>query len=74
MLGVLLFAPSAFAQDPNISNGTCYYGPNKKANSRYIPCGNAALGHVSCCESGDTCLSNNACFNGQCECSMPSDF
>ena len=66
-LGVLLFAQSLLAQYPNISNGTCYYGPEKQANSKYIPCGNAALAHFTCCEGGDMCLSNNACYNVHCK-------
>ncbi|EXJ71241.1 uncharacterized protein A1O5_05047 [Cladophialophora psammophila CBS 110553] len=51
--------------NPDISNGTCYYDDSMQANSRYIPCGNAALGHKSCCESLDMCLSSHACYNGQ---------
>ncbi|KAJ9602101.1 hypothetical protein H2200_013461 [Cladophialophora chaetospira] len=39
--------------DPDISNGTCYYSNGNEANSRYLPCGNAALGHKTCCESLD---------------------
>ncbi|OCT52327.1 hypothetical protein CLCR_08631 [Cladophialophora carrionii] len=30
--------------NPDISNGTCYYYDGYEADSRYIPCGNAALG------------------------------
>ncbi|OAG35878.1 hypothetical protein AYO21_09961 [Fonsecaea monophora] len=51
--------------NPDISNGTCYYYDGVEADSRYIPCGNAALGHKSCCESLDMCLSSHACYNGQ---------
>ncbi|KIX95132.1 uncharacterized protein Z520_09048 [Fonsecaea multimorphosa CBS 102226] len=51
--------------NPDISNGTCYYYDGMEADSRYIPCGNAALGHKSCCESLDMCLSSHACYNGQ---------
>ncbi|KIW99713.1 uncharacterized protein Z518_11126 [Rhinocladiella mackenziei CBS 650.93] len=51
--------------NPDISNGTCYYANGEEAPSRYIPCGNEALGHKPCCESLDMCLSSNACYNGQ---------
>lgn len=63
------------AQDPNpyISDGTCFYSAGNEADSRYIPCGNAALGNFSCCESQDMCLSNQACYNGRCQCCLVVD-
>jgi hypothetical protein len=51
--------------NPDISNGTCYYKDSGRLPSRYIPCGNGALGHKTCCESLDMCLSSRACYNGQ---------
>ncbi|KIW67879.1 hypothetical protein PV04_07094 [Phialophora macrospora] len=51
--------------NPDISNGTCYYYDGYEADSRYIPCGNAALGPKVCCESLDMCLSSGACYNAQ---------
>lgn len=50
--------------EPNIfvSNGTCYSGPGKKLDSSFIPCGNAAFGHYTCCGAGDNCLVDNACW------------
>ncbi|KAI1081081.1 hypothetical protein F5B20DRAFT_536703 [Whalleya microplaca] len=53
--------------DLNISNGTCYYNVNAKADDQYIPCGNAAgPGYdVQCCIAGDVCLSSNACFHAK---------
>lgn len=30
--------------------------------AHFIPCGNAAYGHVTCCGVGDNCLAQNACF------------
>lgn len=62
----LLHFALASSYNPNISNGTCYWAEGKRTPSRFIPCGNDAGGHVSCCESGDMCLSENACFNGEC--------
>ena len=53
--------------DPDISNGTCYFYSGYEADSRYIPCGNAALSHKTCCESLDMCLSSHACYNAQCK-------
>ncbi|KAI1270274.1 hypothetical protein F5Y18DRAFT_9044 [Xylariaceae sp. FL1019] len=47
-----------------ISNGTCYYGEGAVADSRYLPCGNAALsGPQSCCFEGDFCLAEGACYD-----------
>jgi hypothetical protein len=57
--------------NPDISNGTCYYYDGYEADSRYIPCGNAALGPKVCCESLDMCLSSGACYNAQCR-NLPS--
>ncbi|EXJ77334.1 hypothetical protein A1O3_09560 [Capronia epimyces CBS 606.96] len=51
--------------NPDISNGTCYYADGEEAPSRFIPCGNEAIGHKACCESLDMCLSSSACYNGQ---------
>ncbi|RYP12688.1 hypothetical protein DL767_011147 [Monosporascus sp. MG133] len=49
---------------PNIfvSNGTCYSAPGEELDGSFIPCGNDAFGHQTCCGAGDNCLSNNACF------------
>ncbi|KAK0741567.1 hypothetical protein B0T18DRAFT_432655 [Schizothecium vesticola] len=49
---------------PNIflSNGTCYTGPGQKLHESFIPCGNAAFGHITCCGAGDNCLANDACW------------
>lgn len=52
--------------DPNISNGTCYRKTGsgvKQLPYKYIPCGNAAIGHVGCCQAGDKCLAFGACYN-----------
>jgi hypothetical protein len=52
--------------NPDISRGHCYFDDSgEEAPSRYIPCGNSETGHLSCCESGDNCLSSRACYNGQ---------
>ncbi|RYP49582.1 hypothetical protein DL768_004703 [Monosporascus sp. mg162] len=49
---------------PNIfvSNGTCYSAPGEELDGSFIPCGNDAFGHQTCCGAGDNCLSNHACF------------
>ncbi|ESA42786.1 hypothetical protein GE21DRAFT_5425 [Neurospora crassa] len=52
--------------DPNISNGTCYRKTSSKTialPNHYVACGNAALGHVGCCQLGDMCLEEGACFD-----------
>ncbi|KAJ4288111.1 hypothetical protein N0V90_012128 [Kalmusia sp. IMI 367209] len=50
--------------DPNIlvSNGTCYTAAGKKLDESFIPCGNDAFGHQTCCGAGDNCLADKACF------------
>ncbi|EXJ68703.1 uncharacterized protein A1O5_08497 [Cladophialophora psammophila CBS 110553] len=50
--------------DPNafISNGTCYTAQGEKLEGSFIPCGNDAFGHQTCCGAGDNCLADNACF------------
>ncbi|KAI1331778.1 hypothetical protein F5Y16DRAFT_395066 [Xylariaceae sp. FL0255] len=51
--------------DLNISNGSCWSGPNVPLSEAYIPCGNVADGgNYTCCHYGDNCLENNACFHG----------
>jgi hypothetical protein len=52
--------------DPSVSNGTCFRAANgKKSYGVIIPCGNVALGHIHCCQAGDHCLEENACYNGE---------
>jgi hypothetical protein len=53
------------ALNPLISNGTCYYQAGEEADSVFIPCGNDALGHKTCCGAGDKCLSSRACYNAR---------
>ncbi|KAK7965753.1 uncharacterized protein PG986_000030 [Apiospora aurea] len=48
--------------NPRVSNGTCYTAPNKRLDSSFIPCGNDAFGHQTCCGKGDNCLADGACF------------
>lgn len=50
--------------EPNIfiSNGTCYSAPGRRLDDSFIPCGNTAFGHFTCCGAGDNCLANNACW------------
>jgi len=45
-----------------VSNGTCYTKAGEKLHESFIPCGNAAFGHVTCCGKGDRCLADNACY------------
>lgn len=46
-----------------ISNGTCYWAPDQKTDPIFIPCGNDAFGHKTCCQAGDKCVSSSACYN-----------
>jgi hypothetical protein len=45
-----------------VSNGTCYSAAGERLHESFIPCGNAALGHQTCCRAGDNCLMDNSCF------------
>lgn len=45
-----------------ISNGTCYSSSGKELDKSFIPCGNNAFGHQTCCGAGDNCLGDKACF------------
>ncbi|KAK0614684.1 hypothetical protein B0T14DRAFT_570590 [Immersiella caudata] len=47
----------------NVSHGTCYSDQGVEADAAFIPCGNDAFGHVTCCGRGDWCLMSNACYN-----------
>ncbi|KAL1837730.1 hypothetical protein VTJ49DRAFT_3446 [Mycothermus thermophilus] len=49
--------------DPSISNGTCYRASDDLSADIFIPCGNSAFGHISCCQAGDKCLEHGACYN-----------
>ncbi|KAK7955344.1 hypothetical protein PG988_016038 [Apiospora saccharicola] len=48
--------------NPRVSNGTCYTASGKELDSSFIPCGNDAFGHQTCCGKGDNCLADGACF------------
>ncbi|KAK3376807.1 hypothetical protein B0T24DRAFT_700719 [Lasiosphaeria ovina] len=45
-----------------VSNGTCYSAAGQKLDKSFIPCGNDAFGHQTCCGAGDNCLVDNACW------------
>ncbi|KAI0131839.1 hypothetical protein BJ170DRAFT_679738 [Xylariales sp. AK1849] len=45
-----------------VSEGTCYTAAGKKLDASFIPCGNDAFGHQTCCGAGDNCIADNACF------------
>ena len=49
--------------DISISYGTCVFKAGWATENLYLPCGNAAFGHIHCCQAGDMCLENNACYN-----------
>ena len=42
---------------------SCYYSPNQTLETVFFPCGDPQNGFKSCCQEGDTCLADNACFN-----------
>lgn len=48
--------------NPRVSNGTCYTASGQELDSSFIPCGNEAFGHQTCCGKGDNCLADGACF------------
>ncbi|KAK0649967.1 hypothetical protein B0T16DRAFT_138743 [Cercophora newfieldiana] len=45
-----------------ISNGTCYSAAGERLDGSFIPCGNVAAGHQTCCGAGDNCLADNSCW------------
>lgn len=57
--------------NPNLSNGTCYYGKNNQTKGDFVPCGNIVFGNWPCCALGDSCLGfdqANACYDQDCQC------
>lgn len=53
------------ADAPNIyvSNGTCYTGQDKAADTAMIPCGNVYFQPQACCQHEDYCLQSSVCYN-----------
>ena len=51
--------------NPFVTNGECFFGFRLRLDRAYYPCGNAELGHKTCCMQTDMCLSSNACYNEQ---------
>ncbi|AEO67135.1 25532c19-ae96-483e-956b-f0ce22bfc609 [Thermothielavioides terrestris] len=49
--------------DQSISNGTCFSAVRQLAADNFIPCGNWVFGNYQCCQAGDYCLDDNACYN-----------
>jgi hypothetical protein len=45
----------------------CYYSANNLLESVFLPCGDPQNGFKSCCEAGDNCLANNACYSPRCK-------
>ena len=47
-------------------DNSCYYAKGKPAGSAFLPCKDPSeYGVASCCQNGDICLSDNACWNQQ---------
>ena len=61
LIGLVLGSKATGEYDPDISNGTCYYKEGEEADEAYAPAGNAAIGHVFCCQLGDKLNQNNSC-------------
>ncbi|KAI1193084.1 hypothetical protein F5X97DRAFT_52455 [Nemania serpens] len=50
--------------DLYISFGDCFYGEGQISDTRFLPCGNAAVsGTQSCCFQGDFCLASDVCYD-----------
>lgn len=49
-------------QNVLVSSGKCYTAPGQELDASFIPCGNDAFGHQTCCGAGDVCLADGACF------------
>ena len=52
----------------------CYYSANNLLESVFLPCGDPKNGFKTCCEAGDNCLANNACYSPRCKYSSYSVF
>jgi hypothetical protein len=62
---LLIFAQrytNANAQS-SVQPPSCYWSVNQTLDSVFFPCGDALNGFKSCCEEGDNCLANNACYS-----------
>lgn len=42
----------------------CFYAPGKRAGSIVVPCSSEGS-YAACCQQGDICLSDSACWNPQ---------
>ena len=60
-LAVLSFAAGLFGL-VSAQDNQCFYAANKRAGSIIVPCSNVG-GYASCCQQGDICLSDCACWN-----------
>jgi hypothetical protein len=45
----------------------CYYSAKNLLESVFLPCGDPQNGFKTCCEAGDNCLANNACYSPRCK-------
>lgn len=63
LYSLLLVFAIAIDYNPLVTNGTCYFKAGQQMADEYSPCGNAALSNYWCCQLGDACASENACFN-----------
>jgi hypothetical protein len=52
----------------------CYYSANNLLESVFLPCGDPQNGFKTCCEAGDNCLANSACYSPRCKYSSYSVF
>ena len=46
---------------PTVRGQTCYVSAGVEADSSVVPCGSSGVS--ACCQLGDICLSDSACFN-----------
>jgi hypothetical protein len=60
-LAVLSFA-AALLGLVSAQDNQCFYAANKRAGSIIVPCSSAGR-YASCCQLGDICLSDGACWN-----------
>jgi len=60
----VLWLAAEFITLVSAQDNQCFYAADKRAGSIIVPC-NSGPGYASCCQLGDICLSDSACWNAK---------
>jgi len=60
----VLSLAAAFITLVSAQDNQCFYAADKRAGSSIVPC-SSGPGYASCCQLGDICLSDSACWNAE---------